>query len=216
VAKSIIFGTFQFRTKKSATDEIRRRINSYEKSEVLKPNDQLFFEELFKHHDEYQKKVGVGIKYIQVERDFNKNRCLYIHRVDGTKIDISWVHCVRPATIKSTVSMAFRRAVKNTIKDFKDNTFNEYSRCPILDIPLDSKNCHVSYMEPSFDKLLREFLTLNNNTYESIEFENPPPQDRDQRGVLKDLILKTAWISYHRTNTKLELWSSDANLRKSG
>lgn len=44
MAKPIIFGTFQFRTKKAATDEIRRRINSYEKSEVLKLNDQLLFE----------------------------------------------------------------------------------------------------------------------------------------------------------------------------
>jgi hypothetical protein len=216
VAKPIIFGTFQFRTKKAATDEIRRRINSYETSEALKLNDQLFFEELFKHHDEYQEKIGAGVKYIQVERDFNKNRCLYIHRVDGTKIDISWVHCVRPATMKSTVSMAFRRAVKHTIKDFKDKTLSEYSCCPILNIPLNSKNCHVSYVEPTFDTLLKEFLTLNNNTYESIELENPKPQDKDQRGVLKDLNLKTSWISYHRTNTRLELWSADANLRKTG
>lgn len=151
-----------------------------------------------------------------MERDFNQNRCLYIHRVDGTKIDISWVHCVRPATMKSTVSMAFRRAVKQIIKDFKDKTLNEYSCCPMLNIPLNSKNCHVSYVDPTFDKLLSDFLTLNNNTYESIELDNPKPQDRDQRGVLKDLSLKTSWISYHRTNTKLELWSADANLRKTG
>nr|WP_231615209.1 DCL family protein [Pseudoalteromonas sp. SWYJ118] len=214
VAKSIIFGSFQFRTKKAATDEIRRRINAYETSEVLKKEDQLFFEELFKLHDGHDKKVGLGIKHIQVERDFNNNRCLYIHRVDGTKIDISWVHCVRPATIKSIVSMAFRRAVKETIKDFKVKAISKGSCCPILKIPLNLKNSHVSYVKPSFDELLSEFLTLTNNTYESVELENPLSGDKDQRGKLKNLNIKISWIKYHRSNSNLELWSAGANLRK--
>lgn len=214
MAKSIIFGDFHFRTKRAATDEVRRRINTYETGEVLKQDDKLFFEELFKLHDGYDEKVGVGIKHIQVERDFNNNRCLYIHRVDGSKVDISWVHCVRPATIKSTVSMAFRRAVKETIKDFKVKAINEGARCPILNISLNLKNSHVAYVAPSFEELLSEFLKLVESSFESIELENPLSGDKDQRGKLKNLNIKTSWIKYHRNNSKLELWSADANLRK--
>ncbi|NRA59965.1 MAG: DCL family protein [Psychrobium sp.] len=216
MARVIIFGSFQFKTKKAATDEIRRRINAYKTSEILKQADRLFFEALFKLHDGHGKKIGVGIKHIQVERDFNNNRCLYIHRIDGTKTDISWVHCVRPATVKSTVSMAFRRAVKGTITEFKVKAINEGARCPVLNISLDFKNSHVSYVEPTFDELLNEFLILGNNTYKSVELENPTPQDSDQRGKLKDLKLKTSWISYHRNKTNLKLLSADANLRKMG
>lgn len=214
MAKPVIFGIFQFRTKKAATEEIRSRINSYEEGDRLKQNDQIFFEELFKLHDGYIEKIGAGIQYIEVERDFHNNRCLYIHRVDGTKIDISWVHCVRPASTKSTVSMAFRRVVKVIVTSFKSQCLSEGVTCPVLGIMLDFKNSHVSYIERSFDSILREFLTESCNTYASIELENPKPEDADQRGMVKDRAIKEAWVIFHNQNAKLELWSAEANLRK--
>jgi len=214
LAKPVIFGEFQFRTKKAATDEIRRRINAYEPGNRLSQEDQLFFEGLFKLHDEYDEKVGVGIQYIQVERDFHNNRCLYIHRLDSSKIDISWVHCIRPASTKSTVSVAFRRAVKEVITTFKSKEISEGKKCPVFNIPLDYQNSHVSYIKRSFDSLLNDFLSETGNAYESIELENPKPQDTDQRGILKDSKLREDWIAYHRRNASLELWSAEANLRK--
>lgn len=204
MAKPIIFGTFQFRTKKAATEEIRARINAYEAKEVLNDKDQLFFEELFKLHDEYEQKIGVGVKHIQVERDFHKNRCLYIHRNDGSRVDISWVHCVRPASIKSTISMAFRRAVKEIITNFKTQMLSEGATCPKSNIQLNFKNSHVSYIEPSFDKLFNDFLILNGKTCEMIELENPKPQDTDQRGMIKEPKIKALWVKYHHDNASIE------------
>jgi len=52
MAKPVIFGAFRFKTKKAATEEIRRRINRYEKDDKLNQDDQCFFEELFKLHDQ--------------------------------------------------------------------------------------------------------------------------------------------------------------------
>lgn len=213
MAKPVIFGDFYFRTKKSATDEIRKIINGYEVNSTISKDHQLFFEELFKLHDEYKIKIGVGIKNIQVEKDFG-NKCLFIHRLDGSKIDISWVHCIRPANLKTTVSVAFRRAVKHNVITFKTKSLQEPQRCPILNIPLDFKNCHVSYLGYSFEKLLSEFLTISNNKFDSIELENPEPQDTDQRGKIKDIKLRTSWVEFHREKAILKLLSADANLRK--
>jgi hypothetical protein len=214
VAKPIIFGKYQFRTKKSAKEEIQRRINKYEVGDIVTSEDSLFFSGLFKLHDEYKEKVGLGIKHIQVERDFHKNRCLYIHRTDNTKIDISWVHCVKPASIKSTVSVAFRRAVMDSIIAFKYSCISQGCHCPVLDISLNFENSHAAYIDPSFDILLGDFLKQTGNTFDSIELENPKPEDNDQRGILKDQNLKVAWQNYHKINAKLELWSVEANLRK--
>lgn len=120
MAKPIAFGTYQFRTKKSATEEARRRINKYEAGCRLNIEDEGFFAALFTLHSEYSEKRGTGIDHIKVERDFHGNLCLYIHRVDGSSIDCSWVHCIQPASQKTIVSMAFRRTVKDIVMAFKE------------------------------------------------------------------------------------------------
>jgi phage-related protein len=214
VAKSIVIGEFQFRTKAAAKDEIRRRINSYEARDVLSASDQEFFEELFKLHTGYSKKVGAGVKHIQVERDFHNNRCLYIHRGDGSKIDISWVHCLQPASIKTSVSIAFRRAVKERVMAFKSSQLSGKPRCPTLHIPLDYDNSHVAYIGNSFESLLRDFLLKKGITFESVGLVNPKPDDSDQRGILKNSELKAQWYRYHELNAKLTLMSAEANLRR--
>ena len=214
MAKPVIFGDFQFRTKRAATKEIRQRVNRYEFGDRLTDNDQHFFESLFKLHEEYAEKVDCGIKYIKVERDFHGNRCLYIHRVNGSKIDISWVRCLTPATPKSIAAMGFRRAVKEIVTSFKAKRISEGAICPVLEIVLDFQNSHVSYVDRSFDSLLTEFLQETNNSYESIELKNPSPDDADQRTIISDSNLKSAWLIFHKQNTSLELWSVEANLRK--
>ncbi|WP_318440556.1 DUF3223 domain-containing protein [Photobacterium leiognathi] len=214
MAKPISFGHFQFRTKKSATEEARRRINQYEAGDKLNPDDELFFSMLFTLHSEYEEKRGSGIDYIQVERDFHNNRCLYIHRTDGTRVDCSWVHCIQPASRKQVVSMAFRRAVKERIIEFKNSNLSEVMTCPELGILLSFDNSHVAYSEPSFDHLLSHFLSQNGLSYEDIELTNPKPIDTDQRGILSDSELAVRWDEFHRYNASLTLLSAEANLRR--
>jgi len=216
VAKPIVIGDIQFRTKTAAKAEIRHRIGQYEAGDILSVADQVFFEELFKLHDECVEKVGLGIKHIQVERDFHRNRCLYIHRTDGTEIDISWVHCVQPASTKTVVSTAFRRAVKERVMAFKLSQLSEVCRCPILNIPLDYENSHVAYTENSFESLLDDFLDQVGITFESIELINPSPDDSDQRGILKNPDIKAKWNQFYDANARLTLMSAEANLRRKG
>ena len=214
MAKSIAFGSFQFRTKKSATEESRRRINKYEAGEKLNEEDELFFSSLFTLHSEYIEKIGSGIDHIKVEKDFHNNRCLYIHRSDGTKIECSWVHCIQPATQKQTVSMAFRRAVKDRVMEFKTYQLPKVKTCPILGITLTNENSHVSYLEPSFDDLLSDFFDKNALTVDTVKLTNPSPEDTDQRGILTDKNLAIIWNDFHAKNARLKLISAKANLRK--
>ncbi|SIT12468.1 DCL family protein [Neptunomonas antarctica] len=214
MAKPIAFGTYQFKTKKSATEEARNRINQYEAGERLRLEDENFFVSLFTLHSEYSEKKGAGIDYIAVERDFHNNRCLYIHRVDGTSIDCSWVHCIQPASQKTVVSMAFRRAVKETIMAYKSASLDKVDVCPVLGTKLTYENSHVSYLSPSFDDLLIGFLQQCHIDIESVALTNPKPVDTDQRGQVTDQKLLNDWCSFHQRKASLKLLSAEANLHR--
>lgn len=212
--KPISFGNFQFRTKKSATEEARRRINKYEFGDRLNIDDELFFTSLISLHSEYINKKGVGIDHIKVERDFHNNRCLYIHRVDGSKTDCSWTHCIQPASKKSIVLMAFRRAVKEIVYSFKREKLTVVRICPEFGTNLSMSNCHASYAYPSFERLVDNFLHCNNITYDSIRLTNPVPEDDDQRGIISCPEITHKWIEYHHKNASIILLSKEANLRR--
>lgn len=215
MAKPIAFGKYQFRTKKSATEEARRRINQYEAGARLNIEDEFFFHSLFTLHSEFLEKKGAGIDHIKVERDFHGNRCLYIHRVDDSSIDCSWVHCIQPAPQKTITSMAFRRAVKNIVLAFKDIQLKIVKECPELKTLLTYENSHVSYKSPSFEILLSDFLLQQQLAIETVVLTNPKPQDLDQRGILLDDKLSKNWCQYHQENANLRLLSQEANLLRS-
>jgi len=100
------------------------------------------------------------------------------------------------------------------IASFKSQCISNGATCPVLGIELDFKNSHVSYTERSFDSLLSDFLEMTNNSYESVETQNPHPNDLDQRSIIKDSELRSEWLIFHNQNALLELWSAEANLRK--
>lgn len=214
MAKPISFGEFQFRTKRSATEECQRRINEYGQGKKLNSEDEFFFSSLFTLHSEYFDKKGVGIDYITVELDFNNNRCLYIHRIDGSKIECSWRHCLQPASTKQVVSMSFRRAVKERIMAFKKEQLNIVTTCPILGLSLSYKNSHASYVEPTFDDLLSKFLSEKSISYEDVSLTNPVPDDEDQRGIISNSELVKEWNDFHKQFASLQLISAKANRRK--
>lgn len=214
MAKPIIFGSYHFKTITSAIEEARRRINQYEAGSRISSEDEHFFASLFTLHSEYEEKIGAGIDHIKVERDFHNKRCLYIHRIDGTNIDCSWPHCIQPASHKSVVSMAFRRAVKEIVTAFKKEKVSKGSICPILGTPLTYENSHASYSSPKFEILLNNFLNQEGLTFDSVQLINPEAKDLDQRGIIASVELANTWRAYHRENSELQLLSAEANLRK--
>jgi hypothetical protein len=58
-----------------------------------------FFLEILSHHHRWTEKKGVGISHLTVEK-ITHHRCpswgLVLHRVDGTREDISWVKAISP------------------------------------------------------------------------------------------------------------------------
>lgn len=213
MAKPIAFGDYYFQTKTSAIKESQDRINKYDFGEKLRLEDESFFLSLFTLHSEYSEKKGAGISFVTVERDFHNNRCLYIHRTDESKIDCSWRHCMQPASQKTVISMAFRRAVKEIIQAYKSDNLIKVKLCPVFGTPLTYENSHASYLSPSFDEMLMEFLKQQKIDIESVALINPDPDDTDQRGQISDQTLLKNWLSFHKKEANLHLLSAEANLR---
>lgn len=214
MAKPVLIGEYQFKTKSAARDEVRRRISAYNFGDSVSDDDQYFFEKLFELHSEHSTKVGCGIESIQVERDFNNNKCLFITRIDGSKVDISWVHCLQPASKKNVISMAFRRAIKERIVAFKSKVLEVPTLCPVYGVALNFENSHVVYVDKSFESLLSDFISIVGTDFESIEIVDPKSTDKDHRGMLKDSEILSSWRAFHTDKAQLQLISAKANLRR--
>lgn len=215
MAKSVVFGDYSFKTKKSVIDYVQSVIGKYSFKECMNEEDVEFFLSLFTLHDEYKEKLGVGVSKLRVDRDFHGNRCICILRIDGSEEGISWRHCINPLSVRSNVSNAFRRAVKETVISFRDNAlFRGENICEYLNVTLDKSNSNVSYRGVSFESLLDDFLFENNIDYCSIDLLDPPASDHDQRAILSDPNLTEEWRNYHSKYAELVLVSKMATMRR--
>jgi hypothetical protein len=71
-------------------------LNRYPVGTVVNPVDSLDLSSLLKRHDELDEKIGVGIAHFDVAAapDGHDGKCFWIVRIDGTRIDFSFKHCL--------------------------------------------------------------------------------------------------------------------------
>uniref|UniRef100_A0A7N0TQR2 DCL protein n=1 Tax=Kalanchoe fedtschenkoi TaxID=63787 RepID=A0A7N0TQR2_KALFE len=70
----------------------------YECGERLSADDEkLVLEKLLAYHSHREDKIGCGMDYIMVDRhpQFERSRCLFVVRTDGSWIDFSYQKCLR-------------------------------------------------------------------------------------------------------------------------
>ena len=66
----------------------------------------------------------------------------------------------------------------------------------------------------SFNDLVEGFLGSLSLELSNTEITNPVPSDDDQRGILKDKKLESAWQKYHDENAVMRLISKKAHLSR--
>jgi hypothetical protein len=95
---SVTLGREFFPKKLDVQQRIRLMIESYQLMSYIDEPDKNLCLNLFAHHPDYLKKLGIGIEAIQVRLDDYGHRYFHLHRIDGSDEDISWVKCL--ASIK--------------------------------------------------------------------------------------------------------------------
>ena len=92
-----LLGNMGFSNKTEIKQLYRDILDSYENNSIPNREDQIKIWHLFKHHDDYETKKGVGVKHFEIRigppYEF-QNKCFYVIRKDDTFDDFSYPHCV--------------------------------------------------------------------------------------------------------------------------
>jgi hypothetical protein len=96
VAKPFSIETRSFRKKDEANSFFRAMLNRYRPGDRVSDADALDLAALLKCHSDYANKVGSGIDHFCVMTNLFKTQSFEIVRVDATRDDFSYKHCITP------------------------------------------------------------------------------------------------------------------------
>ncbi|RLC99491.1 MAG: hypothetical protein DRI46_09405 [Chloroflexi bacterium] len=158
-----------FPSREIAAAHIKKIRDKYSIGESLNKNDSRFMVDLLRFHPDSKSKIGEGVDFftVEIERVY-KNKHFMIHRVDGSRIDFSYLACLHKKTVNSAFIKAARREISDEIISFKKGTLARQYFCPISAIELHSKNSHVDHLPPFFADILKGWLKKEDYKPETI------------------------------------------------
>lgn len=209
-----------FKTKKDATEFIQSILYKYPLNGSLIGDDLIFICELLSLHPNKNKKIGVGIESIIVEKEktFNKTVHFSIVRIDGSKEDFSFGKCLTPSlnNPEKLFKSSARRAIADQIISFRDNYYlinqdsNKNVKCELTGLSIGKNSSHVDHVPPdTFYKIVSDFISKSNIDVNKTEFLETADGIGREFG---DIILKREFFDYHGKMAKLRIVSPFANL----
>ncbi|SFO20104.1 DCL family protein [Sphingomonas sp. OK281] len=95
-ARPIIIETKTFTKVGDARKFFSEMLQGYSVGDRIDDEDTSHLTALLRRHDEEVEKVGSGIAHISVgpAPDYINERCFWITRTDGSRIDFSYQHCL--------------------------------------------------------------------------------------------------------------------------
>lgn len=188
-----------FRTKQAVTEAIKTMLARYGVGAIVRPEDEAVMLDLLQHHPHAQEKIGVGIKRLRIQEPpgYPGQRCFWIERTDGSRIDFSYRQCVQPASPWIDLTQAMRVAIAPQIVERKTRVFGDRERvqCPVTDVRCTWDQMHVDHRPPlTFARLMQDFLLSEGLGPEQIDLDEAP----DGIGsVLANDDWSQEWQTYH-------------------
>lgn len=198
----------RFRTKKEATEHIRKTINEIGLCDSIKDNYKDFYDlllDLFKKHPDYPCKTEgmIDVKIIRnkIQKQYYE---LNMIKEDNTIEDISWRCCLEAR--KSKIAAAYRSSVVDQILHFRKQSEDICEKCGI-----DNGKFHVDH--------IYHFYKLVNDYEKTITTSKPTKfdtlEDNRARFSTEDRDYELAWQLYHKENATLRMLCEQCNLRRS-
>jgi Protein of unknown function (DUF3223) len=96
--RRIALDTRVFEKAGDATSFFSAMLNRYSEGAFVSDTDAKDLVALLKRHDERDEKMGPGIDHFEVDAapDGYAGKCFWVIRRDGSRIDISYKHCLLP------------------------------------------------------------------------------------------------------------------------
>jgi len=193
-------------------NKCREILHKYPICSKISDFDELkFLQSIFEGHSEWNLKKGVGIDFITVEFTAYKNKCFFIHRIDKSKTDISFMHSITNRSDISKIKLACRNSIREIIVKFRsENVIFGKTKCPITGEILTNQNTHIDHYELTFNDLFNKWI--ENKNIDLLVKNLNETEDNNLETYFTDNQISIDFINYHNPNTHLRAVSKQANL----
>lgn len=207
-------GSREYPSKKAAQEAVRGVLYGYSVGNIVDQEaDHLLLLDLLDLHEQADVKIGVGVESFVIAPPLQGPYPGFeVIRTDGTRIDFSYLACLKPPSYRQQVCAAMRVEVKDDVSAYftarvTANTLVSDESGRALDIT----DTHVSYYRgPSFVELAAAFAHEAGG-WAAIELTT---SSAPGRGQFTDRQLAKRWCEYHQEHAVLALLSSLENLRR--
>lgn len=208
--KSMVIGARKFASKKEAATFVREILYTYAVGEALSDEHAEFMHLLLESHPESEQKIGAGVARFTVEQNMG-SRGFWLHRIDDSKTDFSFLACLSPPTAAQLARRAFRHAIQRQIWAFRDSCFagEKAPVCPIAGEVLTRNSSHVDHEIP-FEEILQSFVGVREIDLANVRVNET--KDGSTHTLLVDEELRRSWSLFHAQVSGLRLVSKRANL----
>lgn len=201
-------------TQKARILYVRAAVNTLGECMITPQHDYFaMFDELMQRHHNRAEKIGCGIASFEIGRSRWGGFTLYIHRTDGSRVDVSWRHCCtgRAPTPRSCLLTAMRYAILCQTNATAHSQKLVCAHCGMLTTR--AMDCQVDHKNPAFATLADDFIA--ETTYRPTVFDDDPDCHtcRFQQTVA-DQEFSTQWKAYHADHAVLQVLCVDCHTRK--
>lgn len=168
--------------------------------------------DVFQYHPQWDIKRGDGVTSISIGNTKYNNKCFFIHRVDGTKTDISFTKCITKPDSYYDIKKACRSAIRGEIIKFRNSIKFGIDKCAITGELLERNNTHIDHFNMNFDDLFMMWI-FDKRPDDLRKYINPI-KDNEFDTYFTSEVIKNDFISFHNKNTNLRAVTIKANLSR--
>jgi hypothetical protein len=197
-ASPIVVGDHSFPTKAAAKVFFGAMLGRYKAGDRVSDADAKWLHGLIALHPDADDKIRGGIAYFSVKRN-QFNNGFWLHRLDGSPSDWSYLDCISHAGPEQQALDGFRNAVGDTIVAYLSSHGHAKigSQCPLSGILITAENMQIAHVLP-FRDIVRAFLV--GEGLELSQVTVMPSTDRQTMVRLADNALRERWHNYHKSN----------------
>lgn len=175
-------------------------------------DSEFLMNEVFCNHPEFERKVGVGVDFIEVNSDGYGGMCFWLVRKDGTTTDISFTASLKNKRKIDVIRDACRYAVFDEIQKERNKIVLPYV-CPLTGKMIyDIKDIHIDHYDMKFEEVVDEWLKNQDEKY-VYDDAMKSSCDNSTKTYFSDDNLIHNFKEFHNTHTHLRAIYGKENLR---
>ena len=221
--KPVTIGSNEFKFQKDALEFYKEILTRVRANAEIKGEDHEHLLALIERHPDAVQKIGVGITYFYKAPTEMGTSCFWIHRIDGSKTDFSYLSAVtaKSKSLYQKFADACRHAVRNDLRKTKEEFFKNHAdekgciECEVSGNKITIYESHLDHKKPlTFQVIVITFIHAN-----QIEINNEMLSlsvDGQFETEFLDLSLKEKFREFHHRVAQLRIINPKANLSLGG